>query len=439
MRSPLLLPLSLRLWSASLSTLQQTDTRPSPSTPTADGPPPPASSYAAAAARPAAPHTPAPRPAARELTRRESERELVVIRTSPLPADDALRALAPPRLPSYIRNKVSFALDPRAVITAERLEKGDVRVVLRDSSSAALFRRLVPSAFPPAETSTPVERCVVFLRNVPVSMPVEAVSTRVEEVTEKGVVKAVKGLPVREGWRGRAGGIVRAAEQRERRERREAYLQRHAPPPPPRPKTPPPPPADLPAPPALRQHSTPARAGALPAASPGVGALRDAPPHLPPRPPTPLATEYAPMPDLTLAPTAEASSATAAAAAADESGSVSDITDTVIHEEEDAPANILGGLDLSPLPALPPLHSDAPATPRSRSIASDTPSPDCVFLEHSHDRAAYRQHVDESEARRAQRAAAAAPLPADSVSFETEDDGNEDWREKSLNELLRAD
>ncbi|GAA6003323.1 hypothetical protein JCM10207_001862 [Rhodosporidiobolus poonsookiae] len=123
----------------------------------ADGSPPPISSYAAAAARPAAPDAPAPFPAAREPARRESKRELVVIRTSPLPADDALRALAPPRLPSFIQNKVSFGLDPRTVITAERLKKGDVRVVLRDSSSAALFRRLVPSAFPPAETSTPVD------------------------------------------------------------------------------------------------------------------------------------------------------------------------------------------------------------------------------------------------------------------------------------------
>ncbi|GAA6025994.1 hypothetical protein JCM10207_006421, partial [Rhodosporidiobolus poonsookiae] len=263
-----------------------------------DGPPPPASSYAAAAARPAVPRTPAPRPAAREPARRESERELVIIRTSPLPSDDALRALAPARLPAYVRNKVSYALDSRAVITAERLEKGDVRVVLRDPSSAALFRRIVPSAFPPAETSTPVERCAVYLRDVPVAMPDEAVVARVEEVVrEKGVVRTAKGMAVGEGWRFRTvrvelwntravsdlvslaafevkwegaaslASVERArsaAEQRERRERREVYLQRHAPPPPPRPKTPPPPPADLPAPPALPRHSTPARADAPP-------------------------------------------------------------------------------------------------------------------------------------------------------------------------------
>ncbi|GAA6025915.1 hypothetical protein JCM10207_006874, partial [Rhodosporidiobolus poonsookiae] len=121
---------------------------------------------------------------------------------------------------------------------------------------------------------------------------------------------------------------------------------------------------------------------------------------------------------------------------------VSDITDPVIHEEEDAPVNALAPLDLSPLPALPPTQSDPPVTPRTRSFASDTPSSDCMFLEHLHDRAAYRQHINESEARRAQRAAAAAaavPLPADGLSFETEDDGNEDWREKSLDELYRAD
>ncbi|GAA6026393.1 hypothetical protein JCM10207_008590, partial [Rhodosporidiobolus poonsookiae] len=57
------------------------------------------------------------------------------------------------------------------------------------------------------------------------------------------------------------------------------------------------------------------------------------------------------------------------------------------------------------------LDDRPPSSPRRFFAAS----PDCVFLEHSHDRAAYRQHVDESEARRAQRAAAAAPLPADSV------------------------
>ncbi|GAA6026713.1 hypothetical protein JCM10207_005541, partial [Rhodosporidiobolus poonsookiae] len=77
------------------------------------------------------------------------------------------------------------------------------------------------------------------------------------------------------------------------------------------------------------------------------------------------------------------------------------------------------------------------------SIASDTPSPDCVYLEHSHDRAAYKARIDESTARREQRAAAAAtasvPLPANELPFETEDDGNEDWREQSLEELHQAD
>ncbi|GAA5920149.1 hypothetical protein JCM6882_005606, partial [Rhodosporidiobolus microsporus] len=130
-------------------------------------------------------------------------------RPPPLPTSPPAPRNRPPATPaatpaakSRIRDEVSkHAHDlPPALVHATRLERGDVQVVAKTPSAAALLRRVLPLAWPMLETVDRPEQLSVVLHRVRVEVEKDEVEAAlVKACGEEGAVRRVVGLPVREG------------------------------------------------------------------------------------------------------------------------------------------------------------------------------------------------------------------------------------------------
>ncbi|GAA5990750.1 hypothetical protein JCM10908_003217, partial [Rhodotorula pacifica] len=157
------------------------------------GPPPPAGTrtYAsAAAAAPAAPVPAAPAPAAPPPAAPKQQHVTLLLRTSALADTHPLRVLPSFRLLGAMRLRVSSISDPSALLRADRLDSGDVRVVARSALAATALASSLAESEPTITASTSAWQRSVVLHFVPFTVTEAEVESGVEDALGKEEGKA---------------------------------------------------------------------------------------------------------------------------------------------------------------------------------------------------------------------------------------------------------